>query len=68
MLQRESHGKPTMNARQRELIVAYLTYALDDVRALSEAGSRYLQMTIASINEEAGADSAIRSAQPAPSH
>jgi hypothetical protein len=61
-----SHGKAT-SVRQRELIVAYLTYALDDVSALSEAASRYLQMTIASINDDVGAE-ATRLPEPAPSH
>jgi len=51
------------NPRERELIVAYLSYALDDVRALSEVGSHFLQMTIASLNDEATPD---RPAAPLP--
>ena len=49
------HGEKDVKAlspRQRELVVAYLSYALEDVRALSEAGSHLLQMTIATITEE----------------
>ena len=49
------HGEKeskTLSPRQRELVVAYLSYALEDVRALSEAGSHLLQMTIATITEE----------------
>lgn len=37
---------------QRELVVAYLSYALDDVRAHSTVGSHFLQMTIDAIAEE----------------
>jgi len=37
---------------QRELIIAYLSYALDDVRALSEVGLHLLQLAIATINDE----------------
>jgi hypothetical protein len=58
--ERESRA---INPRERDLVIAYLSYALDDVRALSEAGSRFLQMTIATITDatmtdEAGADGA----------
>ncbi len=42
----------TLSPRERELVVAYLSYALEDVRALSPMGSHFLQMTIASIAEE----------------
>ena len=40
---------------ERELIVAYLSYALDDVRALSESGLHLLQLTIATLATEAAA-------------
>jgi hypothetical protein len=51
MLHSEKESK-TSSPRQRDLVVAYLSYALEDVRALSEAGSHLLQMTIATITEE----------------
>jgi hypothetical protein len=35
--------------RERQLIVAYLSYALDDVRELGGPGLHLLQMTIAAI-------------------
>jgi hypothetical protein len=35
----------TINPDERELIVAYLSYALDDVRAVSDIGLHLLQMT-----------------------
>jgi alkylhydroperoxidase/carboxymuconolactone decarboxylase family protein YurZ len=41
-----------LDPRERELIVAYLSYALDDVRAVSEVGLQFLQLTIASIAQE----------------
>ena len=44
----------TVSPRERELIVEYLSYALDDVHALSETGLHLLQMAIATINKEAG--------------
>ncbi len=56
MLQDERDGK-LLDSRERELIVAYLRYALEDVRALSEIGSHFLQMTIASLTDEAALDS-----------
>lgn len=56
MLQDERDGK-LLDSRERELIVAYLRYALEDVRALSEIGSHFLQMTIASLTDEATLDS-----------
>jgi hypothetical protein len=43
-------------ACQRELVVAYLAYALNDVRKLSDVGSKLLQMTIVAIAEEPSAD------------
>jgi hypothetical protein len=44
---------------QRELVVAYLRYALDDVSALSPVGLRLLQMTIASLTEEVPVNIAV---------
>ena len=60
MLHEENEGK-TLSPRQRDLVIAYLSYAIEDVRALSEAGSHLLQMTIATITEETSQDT---SAQP----
>jgi hypothetical protein len=54
--------------RERELVVAYLSYALEDVRALSEAGSRFLQMTIATITEETTLDTPIQPLQSTTPH
>lgn len=52
---------------QRELLVAYLSYALNDVRKHSGIGSQLLQMTIAAIAEGPASDisnSATRSDLP----
>jgi hypothetical protein len=38
-----------ISSRQRDLVVAYLSYALDDVGDLSPIGLRLLQLTIASL-------------------
>ena len=58
----------TLSPRQRELVVAYLSYALEDVRALSEAGSHLLQMTIATINEESSQDTSVQPLQSTTPH
>lgn len=44
--------RKTNTLHQRELIIAYLSYALDDVRALSEVGLHLLQLAIATINDD----------------
>jgi hypothetical protein len=48
--------RKTIEPHQRELIVAYLSYALDDVRELSEIGLHLLQLAIATITDEIAAD------------
>jgi hypothetical protein len=58
----------TLSPRQRELVVAYLSYALEDVRALSEAGSHLLQMTIATITEETSLDIPVQPLHSTTSH
>ena len=45
----------TIEPDERELIVAYLSYALDDVRAVSDIGLHLLQMTIAALRKDAAA-------------
>jgi hypothetical protein len=67
MLHEEQESK-TLSPRQRELVVAYLSYALEDVRALSEAGSQLLQMTIATITEETSLDPRIQPLQSTTPH
>jgi len=59
MLHEEKESK-TLSPRQRDLVVAYLSYALEDVRALSAAGSQLLQMTIATITEETSQDTSVQ--------
>jgi len=67
MLHGEKESK-TIGPREREQIVAYLSYALEDVRSLSEAGSHLLQMTIATITEESRLDTPIQPLQSTTSH
>jgi hypothetical protein len=67
MLHEEQESK-TLSPRQRELVVAYLSYALEDVRALSEAGSQLLQMTIATITDESSLDRRIQPLQSTTPH
>ena len=67
MLHSEKESK-TLSPHQRELVVAYLSYALEDVRALSEAGSHLLQMTIATITEETSLDTRIQPMQSTTPH
>ena len=40
------------DSASRELIVAYLSYALDDVRAMSADGLQFLQLAIATIAQD----------------
>jgi hypothetical protein len=49
-------------------VVAYLSYALEDVRALSEVGSHLLQMTIATITEESSQDTSVQPLQSMTPH
>lgn len=67
MLHSEKESK-TLSPRQRDLVIAYLAYALEDVRALSEAGSHLLQMTIATITEESSQDTAVQQLQSMTPH
>ena len=67
MLHSEKESK-TLSPRQRDLVIAYLAYALEDVRALSEAGSHLLQMTIATITEESSQDSQVQQLQSTTPH
>ncbi len=67
MLHSEKESK-ALSPHQRDLVVAYLSYALEDVRALSEAGSHLLQMTIATITEETDRDVSIQPLQSTTPH
>jgi hypothetical protein len=51
MSQRELERKNT-DSQERDLLVAYLSYALDDVEAISRAGLHHLRMAISSIAED----------------
>jgi hypothetical protein len=64
----EKSERKTIEPHQRELIVAYLTYALDDVRALSEVGLHLLQLAIATITDEVAADESDAAAPVARYH
>jgi hypothetical protein len=63
----EKEGK-NLSPRERELVIAYLSYAIEDVRALSEAGSRFLQMTIATIAEETTLETPTQPLQTTTAH
>ena len=67
MLHSEKECK-TLSPHQRDLVIAYLSYALEDVRALSEAGSHLLQMTIATITEESSMDMSVQPLQSTTPH
>lgn len=67
MFHAENESK-ALSPRQRELVVLYLSYALEDVRALSEMGSHFLQMTIATISEEANLDTPVQPIQTTTPH
>jgi len=57
-----------LGPRERDLIVAYLSYALDDVRALSHASSHFLQMTIASLIDDSVPDATAETRPTAQPH
>lgn len=65
MIDKAKQNPAAADAKQRELVVAYLSYALDDVRALSPVGLRLLEMTIASLTESAAASDSDLPSQPA---
>ena len=67
MFYSEKEGKP-LSPRQRELVVLYLSYALEDVRAVSEMGSHFLQMAISTISEEASVDTPVQPIQTTTPH
>ncbi|HXW43109.1 MAG TPA: hypothetical protein VEK75_18005 [Xanthobacteraceae bacterium] len=48
-------GRLTLGTAERELVIAYLSYAMDDVAALSPAGLQLLCMTIAALKGETAA-------------
>jgi hypothetical protein len=52
--------------QEREKIVAYLAYALEDVRPLSEVGSQLLQLAIATIIDDQADDDTDKIKAPAP--
>jgi hypothetical protein len=47
----KANGRPDQ-AQKRELVAAYLSYALDEVGTLSPVGRRLLQMAIASLTDD----------------
>jgi alkylhydroperoxidase/carboxymuconolactone decarboxylase family protein YurZ len=58
----------TLSPRQRELVVLYLSYALEDVRAVSEMGAHFLQMAISTVSEEASLDTPAQPLQTTTPH
>lgn len=52
----ERQGPKIVTPRERALVVAYLSYALDDVRALSEVALRHLQMAIRTVAEDTASE------------
>jgi len=48
----EKDGKNYGAGGNRKLVVAYLTYALEDVRALNLVSAHLLEMTIEALDEE----------------
>jgi hypothetical protein len=52
----------------RDLIVAYLSYALEDVRALSDVGLHFLYMAIASVSDEPQTEVVAQPVQPGRRH
>jgi hypothetical protein len=60
----EKEADKPAEEHDRELIVAYLSYALEDVRALSNMGVFLLSMAIASISDDPTTESDEQPAKP----
>lgn len=60
IVEKDAKDIKCVDPRQREVIVAYLSYALADVRKLSSLGAHLLQMTIVAISEDSVADKVNR--------
>jgi len=56
----------TIKPRERDLVIAYLSYALEDVHALSKVGVQLLHMAIASLREEAEPEDSEETARALP--
>lgn len=48
----QSEENNTEESKDPKLIVAYLSYALEDVRAFSDVGAFLLRLAIAALSEE----------------
>jgi hypothetical protein len=49
---KQKHNGSGSIKAERNRIIAFLRYALDDVGAVSEKGARYLQLAIETLEEE----------------
>ena len=56
----ELHDDGTATAGERDVIIAYLCYALEDVRALSPAALYFLKMSIEALYPEAGSTNTVQ--------
>jgi hypothetical protein len=56
--------RKSIGSQERDLLVAYLSYALDDVEAISRAGLHHLRMAISSIAAHSAPDGGPMGATP----
>jgi hypothetical protein len=63
MSQREIEQR-IFDSQERDLLIAYLSYALDDVEAISRAGLHHLRMAISSIAQDPAPDTHSLGASP----
>jgi hypothetical protein len=61
---RKQNGSGSIKA-ERNRIIAFLRYALDDVGAVSERGAHYLQLAIETLEDEARKEPAVLGAHDA---
>jgi hypothetical protein len=61
---RKQNGSGSIKA-ERNRIIVFLRYALDDVGAISQKGAHYLQMAIETLEEEARKEPAVFGARDA---
>ena len=56
----KAHNDRTATAGERDVVIAYLSYALEDVRALSPTALYFLRMSIEALYPEAGSANTVQ--------
>jgi len=62
------HNDQTATAGKRDVVIAYLSYALEDVDALSPTALYFLEMSIEALHHEARSTNSVQQSLPDPYH